>query len=60
MVVHDESELLDILGVNEKRERLLFKLHLDLKRLGWNTRRGQNYGADFLLYDSDPNQVHSK
>lgn len=48
------------MSVNDNKDKILFLLHSDLKRKGWRIRRGMNYGADFLLYEADPNVVHSK
>lgn len=54
------ENVFEYIGLNTPKFRCLCKLAVNLRSQGWCIRRGFNYGADFLLYDSNPDSVHSR
>lgn len=59
-VLLDRSNVFQYIGPKSQRFETLCWLAHDLRKKGWHLRRGVNYGAEFLLYNSSPDDVHSK
>lgn len=59
-VILDENNIFEYIASTSSKFKSLCLLAHDLRQKGWHLRRGINYGADFLLYSSSPDDVHSK